>query len=325
MTPTARPDVSIILATRNRAASLRQALERLAHQDTGGRFTYDVLVIDNNSTDATRSVVTELARVFPVPLRYVHESTAGKSFALNAGLRRAAGSVLAMTDDDVLPEPGWLAGLWSCLTQENADAVTGRMLPKWDAPLPAWMTQEMARDVNRLGIGCVDHGAERRRSWERQDCRWVGGNLAIRRDAAQRVGFFNTRLARGQDSDYYDRCLQRGLRVAYEPSAMARHRIDAARLTVPAFRRWRRRQGYYEASLLPWKPTHLFTIMPLWRVRLTITRIGRWLSAVLTRRSAWERFRCELKVWEEVGAWGQRLSRWPSGVRAVLAGRSSAP
>ena len=69
-------------------------------------------------------------------------------------------------------------------------------------------------------------------------------------------------MVRGQDSEYFSRCVRRGLRIAYEPAAVAHHQIGPERLSVQAFRRWRHRQGYYEAMLLPWKPSHVVTIMP---------------------------------------------------------------
>ena len=100
------PDFSVILPTRNRAGQLSGALAHLARQETGGAFTYEVVVIDNGSTDDTRATVERVAAGYPVPLVYVYESRAGKPQALNAGMQAATGSLFAFLDDDVEPVSG---------------------------------------------------------------------------------------------------------------------------------------------------------------------------------------------------------------------------
>ena len=136
------PDLTVIVATRNRADSLSSLLARLAGQDTRGRFTYEVLIADNGSTDATRRVVDEHAASYPVSLRYVYEPRVGNPWALNTATPRARGAILAFTDDDIVPEPSWLHALWTCFDEEKADAVAGRVLPEWHAVRPAWLTDE---------------------------------------------------------------------------------------------------------------------------------------------------------------------------------------
>jgi len=321
----AAPEVSVILATRNRAERLRQALGPLGGQQTGGRFSYEVVIVDNGSTDATRQAVEALQADFPAPLRYVYEAQVGKPFALNAGIRRAQGQLLAFIDDDVAPERTWLLALWSSLADEGADAVAGRVLPNWENEPPAWLAEGWLAHLNQLGLGCIDHGPARRRSWDGEDCRWVGGNMAVRRQVVERIGGFHEALVRGQDSEYYERCLQRGARVIYEPSASAHHGIRAERLTRQAFRQWRVRQGYYDAAAVPWKLSHLITIMPLWRWRLTGRRAWAWLGARLARSTAWERFYSGLTMHEEIGAWSRRLQEWPRRWLAVITRKPERP
>jgi glycosyltransferase involved in cell wall biosynthesis len=111
---------SVILATRNRAQHLREALERLAGQQTQGAFTYEVLVVDNGSTDHTQQVITEFMKRFPVPLRCLSEGKVGKPYALNTALRDARGEFFAVTDDDILTTPTWLAALWRWFMEEHA-------------------------------------------------------------------------------------------------------------------------------------------------------------------------------------------------------------
>lgn len=316
-------DISVILPTRNRATQLQGALEHLVAQETRGAFTYEVLIVDNGSTDATRQVVEARQPQFPVPLRYLYEGRAGRPWALNAGMAAAHGSVFAFTDDDILATPIWLAALWRCFQEEKAHGVGGKIVPSWTVPRPAWLTDEAVRQIGELG--CLDHGSVRRTSANGSYCRWVGGNLAVRRTAVERVGPYDVRMTRGQDTEYFWRFMQAGLVVCYEPHALVYHQIGADRMTLEYFRQWRHRAGYYQVLLIPWKWSHLFTVMPLWRSKTTVKLIGRWIGSQLTRRPWMERFKAELLLREEFSAWGRRVRLWPRWWWAVLTGRSHLP
>jgi glycosyltransferase involved in cell wall biosynthesis len=315
------PDISVIVPTRNRAAHVAETLAHLAAQ-SGDGLRYEVLVVDNSSMDATRHEVERAQVTFPAPLRYIYERRRGKPWALNTGMAKARGQVFAFLDDDVRVGPDWLASLRRCLDEERADAVAGRVIPQWPSP-PAWLTPEFERHLNQLGLGCIDHGPERRRTADGHYCRWVGSNLAIRRDAAARIGGFQVGLARGEDTEYYHRCRRNGLRIVYEPSAIGRHLVGAERLTARALRQWRRRQGWVEAALLPWKPIHLVTVMPAWRLAKSVRHLTAWFGAAVRRRGRWDRFYHGMKLQEEVGAWTYRLAHWPAWWAASLAGRRS--
>ncbi len=310
-----RPEVTVIIATRNRAHDVGRAVERLVEQRTGGRFTYEILVVDNGSTDQTRDVVQALQARFD-NVRYLFEPTAGKPWALNRGIREAQGELLAFTDDDLLAEPTWLLGLWQAL-QDGAEAVTGRVLPCWLGRRPDWLTDGAVR---RLGLGCIDYGTRRRTPAE-GDCRWVGGSLAMRRDVAERIGPFNVRLHREEDTNYYRRCLLQGVRIMYEPSSVTYHQVGQERTTPAYFRRWNRLAGYYRVHQLEWKPSHVFTVMPLWRAGITLQRVKAWLNTVMHRQPWWNRFDAELRVWEDLGLWWHRLQLWPRWALACVLGR----
>src|SRR3954464_6564488 len=132
--------VSIVIATHNRSALLAQTLEALAGQRwPRGRF--EIIVADNRSTDDTRQVVESAAARRAAPsIRYLYVAEPGKSHAVNAALRLAVGDLLVFTDDDVLPEPGWIEALAGSLVATGADFAAGRILPRWEAAPPAWMS-----------------------------------------------------------------------------------------------------------------------------------------------------------------------------------------
>src|ERR1044072_3154665 len=90
---------SVIIATYNRAEELGKTLESLKGLESSG--PWEVIIVDNNSSDNTREVVLERVESFPLPLRYVMEKEQGRSAALNAGIRTAQGEILALPEDHV--------------------------------------------------------------------------------------------------------------------------------------------------------------------------------------------------------------------------------
>lgn len=331
----AAPDISVIIATRNRAGVLPGALTHLAAQQTappaggasGVAFTFEVIVVDNGSTDETRSVVRRAAEGFPVSLGYVYEPAAGKSWALNAGMQAATGTIFAFMDDDIEPSSGWLAAFWRCAQETGADAVTGRVLPKWTSPRPAWLTDEALQITGGFGsLGCIDYGDRRLR---RQDApgrklRWVGGNVAMRRAAAERVGGWDVRMIRAQDTDYYWRSVRAGLVIVYEPLAVAAHRLGGERMTPAYFRQWRHRTGRYDIHLIPWRRYHAVTLLPLSWYRQAFTCAGQWVAATLIGRPWIQRFSKELVLREMGSTWWARAKALPQWWAALLTGKKLA-
>ena len=132
-------DVSVIIATANRAPDLRDTLTSLAEVRQPGQI--ELLVVDNCSTDDTRMVVEDAARHYPFPLRYLYEGENGKYAALNAGIAGSTGRVIAATDDDARFEKDWLERAVDGLTRYDCDFVGGRVLPIWGGPKPAWLAE----------------------------------------------------------------------------------------------------------------------------------------------------------------------------------------
>ena len=104
-------DVSVILCTYNRCRSLSNALTSLAASIMPAGMDWDILVVDNNSTDETRKVSERFFQLYQGRFRYLFEPRQGKSFALNSGIREAKGEILAFVNDDVTVQPDWLQNL----------------------------------------------------------------------------------------------------------------------------------------------------------------------------------------------------------------------
>src|SRR5438552_15367724 len=105
--------VSVVIATYNRAGSLRDTLVSLSHLQSPG--PWEVILVDNNSPDSTRDVVAAAAPGYPCPLRYALEREQGRCAALNHGFRLAAGDIIVTTDDDVRVPPDWLTHIEAAL------------------------------------------------------------------------------------------------------------------------------------------------------------------------------------------------------------------
>lgn len=105
------PDVSIVICTYNRAELLRETLQALPRLHGIGKA--EIVIVDNRSTDHTRSVSEYFIKAFQgrIAVRYVYEPRQGLSVARNTGVRAARGEIAAFLDDDAIPEAGWLSAI----------------------------------------------------------------------------------------------------------------------------------------------------------------------------------------------------------------------
>ena len=121
--------ITVILCTCNRCQSLAKALESIAASALPASVDWDVLVVDNNSSDQTRQVVEDFRQRYPGRFRYLFEPQQGKASALNAGIRAAHADVLAFTDDDVTVEATWLQNLTVNLRNKEWTDAEGVFFP----------------------------------------------------------------------------------------------------------------------------------------------------------------------------------------------------
>jgi GT2 family glycosyltransferase len=136
-------DITLLVCTYNRSEDLREMLETALKQETGGEFAYEVLVVDNNSTDDTPSIVEEFIARGHENLRYLFESRQGKSYALNTGLDAARGSIFTICDDDFILPENWLKNIFAAFgAHPEASFVSGKVLPAWQGEPPSWLTPE---------------------------------------------------------------------------------------------------------------------------------------------------------------------------------------
>lgn len=319
--------ISVLICSYNRAPLLEQALEKLASATVPDACAVEIVVVDNNSTDSTVDVVARAAAAGPLPIRYVLERQQGKSFALNSGLSVAQGDVIALTDDDVLPGADWLVRIAANFRAEDIVFVFGKVLPRWEVPPPPEMLTRRARDIWGP-LALIDYGDDVVRydaaSFGRKRLP-IGANLAIRRDAIERIGGWRTDLGKvdntliaGEDHELCVRLYRAGLYAGtYDPTVEVRHLVPTSRLTRDYFRRWFYWHGRTIARMADavYLDLDLTRVPSVWGVprfvyREFIQQIGRWLRRV-GRADALALLAEEVKLVEYLGFFAATFNRGP--------------
>jgi glucosyl-dolichyl phosphate glucuronosyltransferase len=233
-----RMKFSVVIATYNRADELQRTLASLADLQVADRW--EVIIVDNNSSDNTREVVQKAAGSFPVPLQYVHESEQGRSAALNAGIKASRGQIIAITDDDVRIERDWLINGEQALQRLNCDYLGGKALPIWSGTRPSWIPD--SRCIHWAVIALLDYGSN---PIPLGDYVPLGVNMIFRRDAFERAGLWDNTIGRkagtllGQEvREWVQRARAANVKGFYSPDLVIHHVIPADRLTKKYFRSW---------------------------------------------------------------------------------------
>jgi len=235
-------NITVVLCTYNRCESLAKTLESIGASRVPENIVWEVLVVDNNSTDQTRQVVEDFCRRDPIHFRYLLETNVGKSHALNAGVSKALGEVLVFTDDDVVVEPTWLRNLTSSLGGEEWAGAGGRTLPAHPFSAPRWLPLEGPYSMKGV-LALFDRGNQA----GILDVPPYGVNMAFRRGMFENYGVFRTDLGPSpnleiprpnEDTEFGRRLLAAGERLRYEPSAVVYHPVPEDRLKKRYFLAW---------------------------------------------------------------------------------------
>ena len=290
--------LTVAICTYNRAAALRTALRALtAQRDAATPF--EIIVVDNNSTDDTCGTVQS----FGEAVRYIYERRQGLSHARNAAIEAAAGEFIAFTDDDVEVAPGWAAVLVHAFASHpDADCIGGRVLPRWQAPPPSWLTR-----AHWAPLALQDHGEAPLTFDAARPLCLVGANVAFRRPVFSRVGLFSPAVQRvkdgigsTEDHEFLLRLYAAGGRARYVPDLVVTTEIPCDRLTRAYHRRWHRGHGRFHAVMRTREmerttrgrvlgvPAHLF--------RAAASDAAAWVKLKM-RGEAAEAFARETRLW----------------------------
>jgi glycosyltransferase involved in cell wall biosynthesis len=238
--------VSLIVPTYNRAERLLQSLRSFRDQSLHPS-RYEILVVDNNSTDETREVAHAGLRDAACEWRYLLEPRQGLHCARNRGILEARGEIVVFGDDDIVAAPTWLERLAGEFDGDaSVGIVGGKVKPLWDDTPPTWIYDYGSERVHPV-FAYLDYGDER---LELSTDYVFGCNFAIRRTLAIEIGgsFPDTfpnhlrHLSGTGENGMIDKARRLGYKVLYSPGALVHHYADVKRANLPYFidryRRW---------------------------------------------------------------------------------------
>jgi glucosyl-dolichyl phosphate glucuronosyltransferase len=275
--------ITVAICTWNRADMLRQTLSRMCELVSPSDAAWELLVVDNNCTDATADVIRSFSD--RLPLRVIEEHTPGVSHARNRVLQEASGDFILWTDDDVLVDRDWLASFVQAIHRYPDAAAYGGPIEPWfleapDAELCA------AFPVLVDGFCALDHRRDAGPLSDRDDL-W-GANMAIRRDAVQGLRFNTafgptpTSPAGGDEVDFLRQIRSRGGVIVWCPEMRVKHCVTPSRATLAYLSEFTISKGREQAGLSfdnRDRTARLFLGSPLWLWReSTAAAAGYWAS-----------------------------------------------
>ena len=215
--------VSIIVCTHNGALTISQCLSSLKKQNYPSQ-KYEVIVIDNASTDNTKRLIKNV--------QYVYEAKLGLSIARNRGIKQAKGEIVAFIDDDALADKNWLKHLVSQFKTKKIWAVGGQVKPKYQVKPPNWLPKKYLFALSICHLGSTIKSVP--------DI--IGTNMAFRKTIFSQIGYFNPRLGRranklfsSEEIDLCQRITKANGKIIYTPHAIVRHLVSKQRLTKRFF------------------------------------------------------------------------------------------
>jgi len=227
------PSISFVVATRNRASMLRTCLQSLVRQDTTG-LDVEVIVVDDHSTDDTAQVVAAFADMPGPQVKRAENCGSAQNSGRNTGIALAHGKWVVFVDDDEFVPPDYAQELVGVIRRNpDASAIGGPYFkdrgPHAHLCSRCEITAKRVLDAPR---GACDE--------------LLGGNMAIRRSAFERVGNFDAALSGfGNETEWFLRARQHGMQLWYDESIVVYH--DQSYLTARDLVRKGWRQGHADA------------------------------------------------------------------------------
>jgi GT2 family glycosyltransferase len=211
-------NMTVAVATMDRPGALARCLDAIL---TGDQQPRELIVVDQGHDDRAAATVRDRDPGDAL-IRYVKQETRGLAASRNVALAAGECPVVAVTDDDCVPSPGWVAALERVFSSPNApDAVTGPVLPLADRDNGYSLS-------SRTSLERVDYSGHQ--------APWLvgtGANLAVKRDLADAIGGYDERLGAGspggagEDLDFIHRLLRAGALIRYEPDALVYHELQS--------------------------------------------------------------------------------------------------
>lgn len=277
--------LNVIVPTYNRAESLKKTLHSLVVArlpSEAANFRVEVLVVDNNSTDGTRSVFEEMKPLFAaagIPFEYLFEEKQGRSFALNSGIRRVDGELLSTVDDDEEIDSGWYVEIEKtfCERWDEIDFASGKILPNLEIEPPSWV------EPLKAGALCWRDFGDEEWMYGKNTPMITGAHGIFKKSIFEDIGFYNENLGvkgKGfiscEDDILYDQLIEKRKRGVYNPKLVMYHYVPAYRLSKSYYRRWLFGVGVSrcltDIHYKPYEGAKLFGV-PRWMYRTAVKGI----------------------------------------------------
>ena len=292
--------ITVLICTHNRASTLAETLDSIFDASNAAEADWEVLVVDNASTDSTPELCRKYESQYPRRFRSLVEPKRGKSEALNTGIASAAGELIAMADDDVICARGYITNIRKTFQECRPDAAQGRTFLSCEGGWPAHLHRDLAMFMGLRDFGdkCIDLPGN-----------LCGTNSVVRAEVFKAVGGYSTTLGAGkigfaEDTEMSERIRKAGFRLIYAPDIVVTHQLPKERLTPSAFRTRYFGLGRSNAYREP-------ITAPLWRFGLYVLK----QALVKEPTAVWQRLRgrpaqalrvqCEVR--ELAGFW---LQHW---------------
>lgn len=235
------PHISVCICTFQRPALLQRLLARLQHQETDGRCTYSVVIVDNDEAESAAPVARAFASMSAMPVDYFVEPRQNIALARNLAVQNSVGDFIAFIDDDEFPIDRWLVTLFNACQEYAVDGVLGPVLPHFDEKPPQWVVDGKFYDRATYPTGYVI-------DWRKGRT----GNVLLKASLfADDNNPFRPEFRTGEDQDLFRRLIERGHRFIWCNEAVAYE-------VVPSIR-WRRsfvlRRAMLRGAIEPVQPT----------------------------------------------------------------------
>lgn len=237
--------VSVIIPTYNRSALLKTTIKSLINQ-TASKESFEIIVVDNNSTDDTKTVVKEFIRKYPqYKIRYIQEKKQGLSYSKNTGLRVSEYSYITYLDDDAKADRDWIKNIITIIKNENLEMFGGPIYPFYKSEKPQWF-----KDTYET----VEFGKEKKELKENEYL--SSSNFVVKKDLIQKLGGFNhllgmkgEHIACGEETEIIVSARKKfkDIHIYYDPELIVYHLVPSQKMRVS----YKLKRSYYYGKSRP--------------------------------------------------------------------------
>jgi glycosyltransferase involved in cell wall biosynthesis len=239
---------------------LAQALDGVTSQVLNGKYSFEVVVVDNDSNRSAQSVIKHFQENNMLKIVYDCEPEQNIALARNKAIKIANGNIIAFIDDDEYPEKDWLCTIYTCLLKYEADAVLGPVLPAFQPGAPEWLKKSKLCKRNRNPTG---------NPISKRDMRT--GNILLKRHIFEEdKNWFDQDRGRtgGEDGEFIGRQIRKGRKFVWCDEAIVFETIPPGRLSLSYYIKKEFRIGTVFGKKLRGKQSYVTAI------KMTILLIG---------------------------------------------------